>query len=68
MLSSPAVIAIAQRHDKTIPQVVFRFAVQLAMLPLTGTTDSLHMRQDLDIFDFALIDEDLRTMLELGNP
>jgi len=68
VLSSPAVIAIAQRHGKTIPQVVFRFAIQLAMLPLTGTTDSLHMRQDLDIFDFTLSDEDLQTMLELCDP
>lgn len=66
VLSSPRVIAIARRHGKTIPQVVFRFAIQLAMLPLTGTTKSLHMRQDLDIFDFALSDEDLQIMLELG--
>jgi hypothetical protein len=28
---------------------VFRFAIRLAMLPLTGTTNSLHMRQDLDV-------------------
>jgi diketogulonate reductase-like aldo/keto reductase len=66
VLSSPRLTAIARRHGKTLPQVVFRFAIQLAMLPLTGTTDSLHMRQDLDVFDFTLSDEDLKTMLELG--
>lgn len=65
-LSSRRMVVIAQRHRKTIPQVVFRFAIQLAMLPLTGTTDSLHMRQDLDVFDFALSDEEIKTMLELG--
>ncbi len=66
VLSSPRVIAIARRHGKTVPQVAFRFAIELAMLPLTGTTDSVHMRQDLDIFDFTLSDEDLKIMLELG--
>ena len=66
VLSSPRLIAIARRHSKTLPQVVFRFAIQLGMLPLTGTTDSLHMRQDLDVFDFTLSDEDLKIMLELG--
>jgi len=66
VLSSPRITAVARRHGKTIPQVVFRFAVQLGMLPLSGTTDSLHMRQDLDIFDFVLSDEDLQTMLEIG--
>ena len=65
-LSSPRVIAIAQRHGKTVPQVVFRFAIELAMLPLTGTSDSVHMKEDLDIFDFALSDEDHKIVLELG--
>jgi diketogulonate reductase-like aldo/keto reductase len=66
VLSSPRLITIARRHGKTVAQVVFRFAIELAMLPLTGTTDSVHMRQDLDIFDFTLSDEDLKTVLELG--
>jgi len=66
VLSSPRLIAIARRHGKTVPQVVFRFAIELAILPLTGTTDSVHMRQDLDIFDFTLSDEDLKIVLELG--
>jgi diketogulonate reductase-like aldo/keto reductase len=59
-------IAIARRHGKTVTQVVFRFAIELGMLPLTGTSDGLHMRQDLDIFDFTLSDEDLKIMFELG--
>ncbi len=66
VLSSPRLIAIARRHGKTVPQVVFRFAIEIAMLPLIGTTDSVHMRQDLDIFDFTLSDEDLKIVLELG--
>ncbi len=66
VLSSPRLIAIARRHGKTVPQVVFRFAMELAMLPLTGTTDRMHMRQDLDIFDFTLSDEDIEIVLGLG--
>lgn len=66
VLSSPRMIAIARGHGKTIPQAVYRFAIQLAMLPLTGTTDSLHMRQDLDVFDFTLSGKDIETILELG--
>jgi diketogulonate reductase-like aldo/keto reductase len=65
-LSSPCVSAIARRRGKTVPQVVFRFAIELKMLPLTGTTDSVHMREDLDVFDFTLSDEDHKIMLEVG--
>ena len=56
---TPTVHAIAKAHGKTMPQVVFRFALQLGMLPLTGTTNSEHMAQDLDIFDFALSDDEM---------
>jgi diketogulonate reductase-like aldo/keto reductase len=66
VLSSSRLIAIAQRHGKTVAQIVFRFAIELGMLPLTGTSDSLHMRQDLDIFDFTLSQGDIEIVLELG--
>jgi diketogulonate reductase-like aldo/keto reductase len=64
--ASPLVRAIAKRHGRTLAQVTFRFALELAMMPLTGTRDSQHMRQDLDLFGFALSDEEHRIMLEAG--
>ena len=39
---------LVQRVGGTIPQVVFSFAHHLGMIPLTGTTDPHHMREDLD--------------------
>ena len=45
---------IVESHRKTPAQVVFRFAIQTGMLPLTGTTDADHMREDLAVFDFEL--------------
>ncbi len=61
-LSSPAVRRIAETHGRTIPQVVFRFALQLGMIPLTGTTDPEHMRQDLGVYDFELSDEEVQSI------
>ncbi len=51
--------AIAQRKDKTPAQVVFRFAWQAGMLPLTGTTDFQHMQQDLQINEFELTEDEV---------
>ena len=53
-LASPDVARIAARHARTVPQIVFRFAIELAMIPLTGTTSADHMQADLDVFDFRL--------------
>jgi diketogulonate reductase-like aldo/keto reductase len=66
VLVKPLVAEIARYHNKTVPQIVFRFAIQLGMLPLTGTTDGTHMRHDLDIFDFTLTQDETETMLALG--
>ncbi len=50
---------IAKRHNRTISQIVFRFALEVGMIPLTGTTDADHMRADLDVFDFRLEPEEI---------
>jgi diketogulonate reductase-like aldo/keto reductase len=64
--TSPHVRATARRHGRTLAQVIFRFALEIGMMPLTGTSDSRHMREDLDIFGFALTAEEHNIMLEAG--
>jgi diketogulonate reductase-like aldo/keto reductase len=59
VLSRPDVRAIAVRHGRTPQQVVFRFAQHLGMLPLTGTSDPAHMREDLAVDEFALAPDEV---------
>jgi len=47
VLQDPLVRRLATREHATPAQVVFRFARVVGMLPLTGTSDPDHMRQDL---------------------
>ena len=51
--------AIARRTSRTPAQVILRFAHQLGILPLTGTSDPVHMGQDLAISDFALTPDEV---------
>ncbi len=51
---SPLIFSIATKYHKTIPQIIFSFAKALAILPLTGTTNSEHMQDDLSLQDFKL--------------
>ena len=53
-LAHPELSRIAQRHGRTAAQVVFRFALEVGMVPLTGTTSAGHMSEDLEVFDFQL--------------
>lgn len=65
-LVSPAVADIARRTGRTVPQIVFRFAAQVGMIPLTGTTSAAHMREDLASFDFELDAADVQAIERIG--
>lgn len=54
VLAHPEVVRIAKRHNRSVSQIVFRFALDAGILPLTGTTNAEHMRTDLAVFDFQL--------------
>ena len=58
--------AIAQRLGTTTIQVVFRFAMQVGMLPLTGTTDPQHMKDDLQAEQVSLSPEDIQKIETIG--
>jgi diketogulonate reductase-like aldo/keto reductase len=65
-LARPELARIAKRHGRTVSQVVFRFALDVGMIPLTGTTDAAHMRADLDVFDFRLEPEEVERIAGLA--
>lgn len=65
-LADPRVVALAARLDATIPQLVFRFAMEVGMMPLTGTTDPAHMAEDLAAHRLALAPEDTALLERLG--
>ena len=65
VLHHPEMTRIATRLRAAPTQVVFRFALAVGMLPLTGTSDALHMTQDLASRDLALSADDARTIESL---
>jgi diketogulonate reductase-like aldo/keto reductase len=68
VLARPELARIAKRHGRTVSQVVFRFALDVGMIPLTGTTDVDHMRTDLDTFDFHMEREEIERTESLAVP
>jgi diketogulonate reductase-like aldo/keto reductase len=62
VLGDPAIHAIARRVGAGPAQVIFRFAMQIGMLPLTGTTSETHMKEDLQAERFVLSDNEVETI------
>jgi len=51
---------ITNKHNKTPAQVIFRFSMQVGILPITGTCNETHMLDDLSCDDFDLNEKDLK--------
>src|SRR2546427_6305460 len=60
------VTGIAARLGATPAQVVFHFAHAVGMLPLTGTADGEHMKQDLASRDLSLPADEVRAIESLA--
>ena len=61
-LHVPLMKDLVEKHQRSVPEIVFRFSQQVGMIPLTGTTDPAHMKQDLTCYDFELSPEDVALM------
>jgi diketogulonate reductase-like aldo/keto reductase len=59
-LVDPAILTIAKRLGTGPAQIVFRFAMQIGMLPLTGTTSERHMKDDLRAEELVLTSEEIQ--------
>ena len=59
VLMHPSIRTLAQKYDCQPQQIVFRFAIQSGMIPLTGTRSIEHMRDDLAIEAFQLTPEEV---------
>jgi acetyl esterase/lipase len=57
--SASGALLVHAHHGRTTAQIVFRFALEVGMIPLTGTTDAVHIQAALDVFDFCLEPEEV---------
>tara|TARA_R110002110_G_scaffold415856_3_gene658496 strand:+ start:76071 stop:76892 length:822 start_codon:yes stop_codon:yes gene_type:complete len=64
-LQSPLIEAIALSNNKTPAQILFRYLTQIGVAPLTGTTSDAHMKEDLAIFEFVLLESDIERINNL---
>lgn len=64
--ADPEIRAIAARLETGVAEVIFRFAMQIGMLPLTGTTNLQHMKDDLQAEHLTLTHDEIRQIERMG--
>lgn len=66
LLDEPALAGIAAAHHKTAAQVVLRWHVQLGNIVIPKSVTPARIVENIDIFDFALTDEEMRKISALN--
>jgi 2,5-diketo-D-gluconate reductase A len=59
LFTDPLLTEIGNAHGKTVAQVVLRWLIQRDVVAIPKSVRRERMEQNLDVFDFALTDEDM---------
>lgn len=62
----PLLKRMEQKYNKTFVQIILRWHVQNGVIPLVRTLNPKHQKENLDIFDFELSDEDMRAIDDIN--
>ena len=68
--TNPVLTAIGQKYGKSVAQVALRFLLQLGIIVIPKSVKPERMKQNLDVFDFALTPDDIEQIkkLDTGKP
>jgi diketogulonate reductase-like aldo/keto reductase len=62
IINHPVLMQIAATHNKTVAQIVLRWLLQQDILLIPKTWDFTHLKENIDILDFVLTDEEIATI------
>ncbi len=58
----PEMQAFARKYNKTVAQICVRWSLQMGFLPLPKSVTEARIRENADVFDFSLSDEDVKAI------
>lgn len=62
LLESPVITALAEKYGKNPGQIILRFENQEGFIVLPKSTHEKRIKGNIDIFDFKLTDEEMKSM------
>lgn len=66
LLKDPAIMKIAEAHGKTPAQVILRWHMQEGFSAIPGASNPDYIKENIEIFDFELTDEEMAQMRGLN--
>lgn len=68
MFSQRILNDLAEKYSKSIAQIILRWDIDTGTIPIPGSKSTVHIRENIDVFDFALSQEEIMRInkLEIG--
>ena len=66
LLNEPVFTELAAKYGKTTAQIILRWHTQNGTSVIPGSTNPDHIRENADIYDFALTEEEMATIKVLN--
>ncbi len=67
LLDNPVIAKVAAAHGKSAAQVLIRWSVQLGNVVIPRTSDPVRLAENLDVFDFELVAEEMAILSGLDD-
>ncbi|KHJ84536.1 hypothetical protein OESDEN_15748 [Oesophagostomum dentatum] len=61
-LSDPVAKELAEKHHKTAAQILLRYLIQRGMIVIPKTVHPERAKENMDIFDFTLSDDEMQKL------
>lgn len=65
MFKNPVLMEIAKKYQKSTAQIILRWLMQRDVVALAKSTHMERMKENIDIFDFIISEEDMKTIAKL---
>ncbi|CAF1426740.1 unnamed protein product [Adineta steineri] len=66
-LDDPYLIKLSQKYNKTPAQILIRWSLQNGFITIPKTTSGIErLKENMDVFDFKLSDEDMKDIADYG--
>ncbi|WP_287448122.1 aldo/keto reductase [Sellimonas sp.] len=66
LLQEPLFEKLAEKYKKTTAQIILRWHIQEGNIVIPGSKNPEHIKENFDIFDFSLTDEEVKEIADLN--
>lgn len=67
ILTDPLLLKLAEKHHKSVAQIILRWHMQHGLIAIPKSTNSTRLKENFDIFDFELSTSELQSIDQLDD-